>query len=271
MNRSSEEVEREVEETRGSIDRTVEALKDKMTAPQIFDEVMQGMGTAGTRLVNGLGDQVRENPLPLALIGLGLAWLVVGHRRERAGDYAEPRSFASDYDGDLSYEPTKPSLKARAGQAVAGAKAKFGDALDGLADMPAAERAHALAGSAMDAADAAKRRAQQGFDRAMDRDPLIIGALGVAVGAAIGAAIPASRVENRYAGPLRDKVLDKTRTVAQEGLDTVRDAAQAAYGGVKQELGRQDPANPQSLADRAGQVARAGIQAAQDELHNRPH
>ena len=271
MNRSSEEVEREVEETRGSIDRTVEALKDKMTPPQIFDEVMQGMGSAGSKLVSGLGDQVRENPVPLALIGLGLAWLVVGSRRSTPDYYAEPRSFTSDYDGDLNYGSAKPSLKDRAGQAVSNAKAKIGDAIDGLADMPAAERAHALAGSAMDAADAAKRRAQQTLDSTLDRDPLIIGALGVVVGAAIGAAIPATRVENRYAGPLRDKVVDKTRTVAQEGLDTVRDAAQAAYGSVKEELGKQDPANPQSLADRTAQAARAGIQAAQDQLQNRPH
>jgi hypothetical protein len=270
MNKSAEEVEREVEATRGSIDRTVEALKDKMTPPQIFDEVMQGMGSAGSKMVNTLGDQVRENPVPLALIGLGLAWLVVGSRRDRAPDYyAERRSFASDQD--YGYASSKPSLKERAGEAVSNAKAKIGDAVSGLGEMPVAERAQALAGSAMDAADQAKRRAQQTFDSALDRDPLIIGALGVVVGAAIGAAIPASRVENRYAGPLRDKVVDKTKVVAQEGLDTVREAAQAAYGSVKEELGKQDPANPQSLADRAGQAAKAGIQAVQDELHNRPH
>lgn len=278
MNRSAEDVEREVEATRGALDRTVEAIKDKMTPPQIFDEVMQGMGSAGTKLVGGLGDQVRENPVPLALIGLGLAWLVVGSRRShsdyaRYSDYEEPRSFASDgYGQAANYQGSKPSLKDRAADAVSNARAKIGDAVSGIGDTPVAERAQALAGSAMDAADHAKRAAQQRLSETLDRDPLIIGALGLVVGAAIGAAIPATRVENRYAGPLRDKVVDKTRTVAQEGLETVRGAAQAAYSSVKEELGKQDPNSPQSPADKAGQAVRAGIQAAQDELQQaRPH
>jgi hypothetical protein len=282
MTRSAEDVEREVEATRGNLDRTAQAIKDKMTAPQIFDEVVHGLGSTGTRMVNGLGDQVRENPVPLALIGLGLAWLVAGSIRGRDSTY-EPRTFAQDsYEGvdpyygeaDQAYDEggQRRSLKDRATETLQGARARITEAVSGVADTPVGERAQALAGSAVDAADSARRAAQQTFTNTLDRDPLIIGALGVVVGAAIGAALPASRIENRYAGPLRDKVLDKTRTLASDGLDGVRHATRAAYTGVKSELTRQDPgAEVASLADKTERVVRAGVQAAQEELQTRPH
>jgi hypothetical protein len=282
MTKSAEDVEREVEATRGNLDRTVEAIKDKMTAPQIFDEVVSGLGSTSTRLVNGLGDQVRENPVPVALIGLGLAWMVASAIRGRDSAAYERRSFSGDsYGGADPYygeaeqrytEAEKRSLKDRAAETLQSAKGRISEAVAHVGDTPVAERAHALAGSAVDAADAARRRAQQTFSNTLEHDPLIIGAVGVVVGAAIGAALPSTPIENRYAGPLRDKVLDKTRTLANDGLDGVRHATGAAYTTAKSELIRQEPgAEPAPLADKAANAVRAGLQAAQQELQNRPH
>ncbi|MDO9245098.1 MAG: DUF3618 domain-containing protein, partial [Phenylobacterium sp.] len=79
MTRSSAEIEREVEQTRGEIDRTVEALKDKMTPGQLIDELTQSLkGTGATDMVGTLGAQVKENPLALAMVGAGMAWLMIG-------------------------------------------------------------------------------------------------------------------------------------------------------------------------------------------------
>ena len=70
MMKSAEEVEREVEASRGELDRTVEALKDKMTPGQIFDEATRAMGGAGQQVMSKFVDQARENPMPLAVMGL---------------------------------------------------------------------------------------------------------------------------------------------------------------------------------------------------------
>ncbi len=79
MTRSSAEIEREVEQTRGEIDRTVEALKDKMTPGQLIDELTQSLkGTGAADMVGTLGAQVKENPLALAMVGAGMAWLMIG-------------------------------------------------------------------------------------------------------------------------------------------------------------------------------------------------
>ena len=82
MNRSARDIEREVEATRASVEETVEALKEKMTLGQMVDEAAGYFRTSGgPQMFSNLGHQVRENPLPLALVGLGLVWLMSGRRQ----------------------------------------------------------------------------------------------------------------------------------------------------------------------------------------------
>lgn len=291
MNRSSAEVEREVEETRDSLDRTVEALKEKMTPGNIMSEMSSGLGSTGSQMLTRLGDQVRENPLPLALIGAGLAWLLVSKRSGRPQELTAQEDYGYDdrYYGGGAYNATEAStpsssikdkakgaassVKEKVGGAVSTAQEKISSLGSSAADgaRSSVDRVQALAGSAVDAAASAGRGAQQTFRDALDRDPLIIGAIGLAVGAAVGAALPATPVENRYAGPLRDKVMDRTKQLAQARMDDARGAAQAAYGAVKAELNKPGSEGVEGLTQRAEEIARAGVSAAQQELQGRPH
>ena len=76
MSPSARQIEREVEATRANLEETVEALKDKLSLGQIVDEAARYFDdTGGSRLVSNLGAQVRDNPLPLLLVGVGLASL----------------------------------------------------------------------------------------------------------------------------------------------------------------------------------------------------
>ncbi|MBS9719313.1 DUF3618 domain-containing protein [Tianweitania sp. BSSL-BM11] len=79
MSESTSSLEREAEETRARIADTAETLRSKMTPGQMVDEVASVFrgGDGETALVN-LKNQVRDNPLPLALVGAGLAWLALG-------------------------------------------------------------------------------------------------------------------------------------------------------------------------------------------------
>ncbi|GHD15100.1 DUF3618 domain-containing protein [Tianweitania populi] len=95
MSESTSSLEREAEETRARIADTAETLRAKMTPGQMVDEftsIFRG-GDTQTALVN-LKNQVRDNPLPLALVGAGLAWLAIGK-----GTSVSTSSFR-DYDRD---------------------------------------------------------------------------------------------------------------------------------------------------------------------------
>lgn len=226
--KSSAQVEREVETTRGNLDRTVEALKRKMTPDELIGEARHALGGAGEKLLEKVIQQARENPLPLAVTGLGLAWLLTSSAKD-GKVVGEGRSFAAS---DSS------SLKDKVGD-LAG---RAGEVADSLQD-----KAQAAVQSAGDAGQDAVAKAgryagsmQQAIGQVIDKEPLVIGALGLFVGLAIGASLPASSLENDVVGPLHDRLMDKGRDLAKDALDQAGDAAKAAYGAAKSELSPDD-------------------------------
>lgn len=79
--KSTAELELEAEAARARMAETASTIRSKLTAGQMLDE-FSGMVSGGD-LSQGLGklkDQVRDNPLPLTLIGAGIALLAFGPR-----------------------------------------------------------------------------------------------------------------------------------------------------------------------------------------------
>jgi len=100
MSETTSSLEREAEQTRARIADTAETLRAKMSPGQMVDEVA-GMfrgGDGETALLN-LKNQVRDNPLPLALVGAGLAWLALGKGTTLPSGSSSYRDQA-DYSGD---------------------------------------------------------------------------------------------------------------------------------------------------------------------------
>jgi len=82
--KSTQELEREHEETRALLNRTLDELRSRVTPGQVLDELVDyARGTNGGLLIRNLGQRVVENPLPLALIGTGLAWIMASDARTR--------------------------------------------------------------------------------------------------------------------------------------------------------------------------------------------
>lgn len=252
--KTSAEIEREVEDARGRVDRTVEALKDKMQPRELFDEATRMMGGASNKVLTTAVEQLRENPVPIALIGLGVAWLAISQTRRRA---EHPEGYYPTHEGYDEDEGLRTKVRARAEAAKARLAATAGKAKARLASVQtsaeegvgaARGRAAEYVRRAQEKADEYGRYARRRFDDTLEQEPLVIGAIGLAVGAAVGAALPASPVERRYFGPARNKAAD----AAKHSLDQVKDVAQRAYGQVKDELQRQTgPAARDDLEDRA--------------------
>jgi hypothetical protein len=82
MESQSEQFEREAEETRWQLAGTLDELRDRMTPGRVVDQLVDYTqdGPAAEFLRN-LGREVRENPMPLVLIGIGIAWLMVASNR----------------------------------------------------------------------------------------------------------------------------------------------------------------------------------------------
>jgi hypothetical protein len=284
MSSTTVEIEREVEATRDRMERTVDALKDRMSVGQILDDITHYAGRHGGRAIaSNLAAQIKENPLPIALVGVGLAWLILGKGSRHAAydPYAEAYGdFGADHrtgNGNGKGMGEKIRSAARgAGAALQSAAEGISSAAQGVAD--AARRAGEGFSSAAHAVGDTGHRVQDAMGRAADstrhgfadaaggarggidqarkfghdvgeygqraarsagdyftQEPLVAGAIGLAVGAAIGALLPPTEMEDRLFGEARDKVADEAEKVAAEQFERAKETAAEVYQNVKSE------------------------------------
>ncbi|MDE5454065.1 DUF3618 domain-containing protein [Bradyrhizobium sp. CSA112] len=82
----AEQLERETEQTRAEISSTLDELRACMTPGHVLDQMVDRVsGGTGAAFMRNLKDQTVSNPLPVTLIGAGLAWLMLGSRGTSAG------------------------------------------------------------------------------------------------------------------------------------------------------------------------------------------
>src|SRR5690606_29826793 len=77
-NKSAAELEREVEVQRSRLSSTLDEIQSKMSPGELLDGFMDYTKGGSTEFVQNLGRSVKENPLPVALVGAGLIWLMTG-------------------------------------------------------------------------------------------------------------------------------------------------------------------------------------------------
>jgi uncharacterized protein DUF3618 len=97
---TSEQLEREAEQTRAEIASMLEELRSRMTPGQIVDQILDfARDSTGGQFFNNLHRQVADNPIPVTLMGAGLAWLVLaGRNGSRRALMSEQRRSVSDSD-----------------------------------------------------------------------------------------------------------------------------------------------------------------------------
>jgi ElaB/YqjD/DUF883 family membrane-anchored ribosome-binding protein len=159
----------------------------------------------------------------------------------------------------------------------AAAGASVSDATGGMTERAAQSFSRAQAGMsqaasrAQDGISQAARKSQSAVMDFVDRNPLLVAGVGVAVGAFIAASLPPSDTENRLFGERADDLKDKARDGAAQGLDRVKDAAAGVMGEVAHAAVRQglDGGGLQKAAETVTQgaksVAERGMRAAMGE------
>lgn len=283
---SPRELERDAERVRAQIADTAEQLKDKMSPGQLIDEVMDYFKDGDTsQMLGNLKHQVRDNPLALALVGSGLAWLMAGspggtsalpRRNPMAGNGSNQRPMAgSNTYGDPVHGAANRGSEASYGDRIGEAAGAFadqfndmtervGDMADGASDN-VKRSMHVLKDSASESFNRASEASSAAADRvrtslldALDREPLVLGAIGVAVGAAIGAMLPPTRVERDYLGKASEAVRESASDLVSEGIEKARGAASDAYTAASDEADRQGlTSKGKPVVEKITDVARA--------------
>jgi hypothetical protein len=76
------------------------------------------------------------------------------------------------------------------------------------------------------------QRAHETFAETVQRHPVVVGAVGLAIGAIIAAALPVTRKEEQLLGEAGSELKKKAQGVASEGFEAVKGATQEVYEDI---------------------------------------
>ena len=217
------------EATIGKVERVVGQFGE--TLSEVTEPALEMAGRAGNAIKEvgtTVADKLYKNPIPVALIGLGVGMLVI--RNFRGPSYssgASPRRSLqgqrSNYElGDVgrkTYEGGASTLNS-VKETASDLASRSTDALSNLASR-STDALSDLGTKAKSGASAVSTR----FDRMMHENPLAVGAVAMAAGTAIGLVLPSTRIENEYIGETGERLVERVEDVARDALGKVQDAA----------------------------------------------
>lgn len=251
-----------IERTRDDMTQTVEAIGDRLDPATIVDDAKETVRAATVGKVEemagnsaetandmisearqtaedagaGILETVRRNPIPAAMAGIGIGWLLMNRssgqtsRRwvDRRGDwqrydrYGVPNVSAGDRawtgGSELSGRP------AEIGAPASGAVDRIGREAGDIADEVGATAGRMVdqARTTMDRVPAefggTVRDVQWTAQRIVEDNPLAVGAIAVAVGAAIGMALPETQTERDVLGPAAEQAVATAERAATDAV-----------------------------------------------------
>lgn len=260
LDKSPEDLEREIDAKRASISNLVDSLESRFTPGQLFDQALSYTKGNGGEFFQNLGTTLKNNPVPTVLTGVGLAWLAMNQNKPfQPGS----TSSGSGLGGKVSQVVDQVS------QAFSGA----GDRLHGAADT-ARDHGQSLRSKAGDLSDRATdsldatasqltdkahdvgQRVQEQasevkgqFEQLLKEQPLVLAAIGIALGAALGAALPSTRKEDEWMGQTRDDLADTLKSKGQEAYAVAKDTVKQATDKAPEPSAAPSPVTPASASE----------------------
>ncbi|MDP3740108.1 MAG: DUF3618 domain-containing protein [Hyphomonadaceae bacterium] len=263
MTQETDRLEADINRSRHALNDTIEQLGGKLSPGQMLDEALGlAKGQAGQFTAN-LGKQMRDNPIPVLLIGAGIGMLFMNrqnghahtalavshdewHHEQRFRKLEGARAGLSKMIGETQEafshrlheaEAAAMDLRQHAGEAIDSFKARVRSAGETLSHTAEGVRARMRAGAAQTAqfvsdqahnikagAGDVKHQAQDFYDEY----PLAAGAIGVAIGALIGSTAPLSSVERSNLQGVADAAAKAGADLAERGARAAERAADKA-------------------------------------------
>jgi len=91
---SPEEIEQQIVRTRAEINQTIDALQAKLSPGQLLDRAIGYIKEGGGEFAGNFGRTVRDNPVPVALLGASMAWLMIAGRGRNVGGNGAARPWS---------------------------------------------------------------------------------------------------------------------------------------------------------------------------------
>ncbi|WP_299657123.1 DUF3618 domain-containing protein [uncultured Jannaschia sp.] len=101
--KTTREAERDVETARANLAGSIDSLEARLSPNALVDQGIAYFRGDGRRHLDNLVRNAQANPIPLVLIGIGVAWLAMGSNRNPRPTSAGQRVPTDRYDDALVY------------------------------------------------------------------------------------------------------------------------------------------------------------------------
>ena len=256
MTTETDKIEHDISRSRTALNDTIERLGGKLSPGQMVDEAMGLMQGQFGHLTSNLGKQVRDNPVPLLLIGAGIGMLVLNSRKHEGTKFSEDdwraehhfrkvehaRSSTTRNEGETEdafkarlhdVHAATLNIKQSAGEAYDAFQARVTRTVEGLerralsvrdAVGDGVSKASAFVGDqARHVGEMAGEAKHQAVDF-YEQNPLAAGAIGMAIGALIGSLAPLSSLERDKLQGVADDAMRAGAGLAERGANAVEKA-----------------------------------------------
>ena len=249
------------EKAHDAIAGAVETVKEKVgdaahSASQTLAPAARAAGTTIMTTGETLVNTIRNNPLPAAMVGIGLGWLAVNaaqqarskdnYRGYENGWETNRRPYSEFEAPDATSSRGVRDRIGHVGEKVSETASNVTGAVRETASNVAGtvrEKSHDVADTVRekshDVADAARSYTHDAVDsieRFVHDQPLAAGAVAILVCAVVGLAVPATAPEHRLLGTHRDRLLEQAGDKAQDIISKVQTVAEETIGTAKATL-----------------------------------
>jgi uncharacterized protein DUF3618 len=232
--RSSDEIRRDIERQRDELDVSTEELQHKLAPRELAEQLWNDVRTRVGGSAGDVVEVVKRHPLPIGLIGAGIAWWIYETSSGRGPSFAK-RGYDPDHDsigvGSTSTGSYRSNSAYGSSSSYASGASGYGTAEEENENWR--QRSMRIAQRSTERLRTGATSARQGFNDAVDRNPLALGAACFSLGILAGIAVPSSKWEDRTLGDASEKVSRKAKDVAanaavkaaEKGASVVQDAA----------------------------------------------
>jgi ElaB/YqjD/DUF883 family membrane-anchored ribosome-binding protein len=268
----------EIEQTRDEMTGTVEAIGERLDPATIMtdaketvreatvgkveamandvaetaNEYVQEVSYTAQQAGSGIIETIKQNPIPAAMAGIGLGWLVMnrssgesrGGGRRWMGDDGRWHDQAwftgsggqsgwqgdrdrgwgrGDWQGTQSGEGGITSQASSMGRQAGEKVDELGRSVGDIAD-----QARDTMSQVPDQLGSTVQDVRWNAQRAMEENPLAAGAVAVAVGAALGMILPATQMERRAVAPVAEKLAETAESAADQATEQLEEMERSA-------------------------------------------
>jgi hypothetical protein len=259
MHRDPAELEREADMARDALEDTLFELEQRFSPSELYDRFTTAVKENGGEFGTNLLTQVRNNPVPTIMAGIGLAWLMASSKQPPASRPGDGHARGLTDKLSSAMDSVRGAAHS-ARETMSGAAGRVRETVYGAAD-DAREHAHSAADLARNAAattteaanraayaarrtgDSLRRASSTGAQSIAEcysylsrEQPLVLGAIAIVAGAALGALLPGTRAEDEWIGETSDAAKSRLKAEAKQRFDDLQEAGAEIADAARETL-----------------------------------